>query len=89
MDCYELTRNGCLILASGYNALLRERIINRLEELEKTKKNNWNIPQSYSEDLLLASNFQYKIGVQEGGYCFGNPHCKSRGVTIRATPVKG
>lgn len=29
--CYRLTPKGCLILASGYDALLREKIINRLE----------------------------------------------------------
>lgn len=32
---YKLTPKGCLILASGYDALLREKIINRLEQLEK------------------------------------------------------
>ena len=31
---YQLTPKGCLILASGYDALLRERIIDRLETLE-------------------------------------------------------
>lgn len=34
VDCYELTRKGSLILASGYNALLREKIIDRWEALE-------------------------------------------------------
>lgn len=34
VPCYELTKKGCLILASGYDALLREKIINRWEELE-------------------------------------------------------
>lgn len=63
--CFSLTPKGCLILASGYDALLRERIINRLEELEKTKKDNWNIPQSYSEALLLASNLQHTIEEQQ------------------------
>lgn len=32
--CYNLTKKGCLILASGYDAVLREKIINRWEELE-------------------------------------------------------
>lgn len=32
--CYLLTKKGCLILASGYDALLREKIINRWEDLE-------------------------------------------------------
>lgn len=37
LPCYELTRKGSLILASGYNALLREKIIDRWEELETGK----------------------------------------------------
>lgn len=36
--CYKLTKKGCLILASGYNAVLREKIINRWEELEKKER---------------------------------------------------
>ena len=36
--CYELTKKGCLILASGYDALLREKIINRWEELETKER---------------------------------------------------
>ena len=36
--CYQLSRKGCLILASGYNALLREKIIDRLEELELARQ---------------------------------------------------
>lgn len=34
LPCYILTKKGCLILASGYNVLLREKIINRWEQLE-------------------------------------------------------
>lgn len=37
VPCYNLTPKGCLILASGYNPILREKIINRLEELEKQR----------------------------------------------------
>lgn len=37
--CYDLTPKGVLILASGYDAVLREKIINRLEELETARRN--------------------------------------------------
>ena len=56
--CYELTKKGCLILASGYDAKLREKIIDRWEELEKEKQNgNFQTPQTYIEALeaLVAS----------------------------------
>lgn len=36
--CYDLTGKGVLLLASGYNPLLREKIINRWEELETGKQ---------------------------------------------------
>lgn len=35
---YYLTPKGCLILASGYNAVLREKIIDRLFELEAKER---------------------------------------------------
>ena len=54
--CFNLTPKGCLILASGYDAVLRERIINRLEYLENEKK-VIKTPQTYLEALeaLVAS----------------------------------
>ena len=56
---YSLTPKGCLILASGYDAVLREKIIDRLEVLEK--KNVPQVPQSFSEALLLAAKQQQEI----------------------------
>lgn len=54
--CFNLTPKGCLILASGYDAVLREKIINRLEYLENEKK-AIQTPQTYIEALeaLVAS----------------------------------
>lgn len=64
--CYELTKKGCLILASGYDALLREKIINRWEELEKEKRNGgFIVPQSFSEALMLAAKQQFQIEENE------------------------
>ena len=53
VPCYELTKKGCLILASGYDALLREKIINRWEELETEKQSQCEkkLPQTYLEAL--------------------------------------
>lgn len=63
---YELTKKGCLILASGYDAKLRERIIDRWEELETEKRNaNFQIPQSFSEALLLAAKQAKQIEEQQ------------------------
>ncbi len=35
---YNLTPKGCLILASGYNVILREKIINKLEEYQQKER---------------------------------------------------
>lgn len=43
VPCYKLTPKGCLILASGYDALLREKIINRLEQYEKGNQASYQI----------------------------------------------
>lgn len=62
---FELTPKGCLILASGYDALLREKIINKLEELEKNHREQYQVPQSFSEALMLAAKQQEKIEQQQ------------------------
>lgn len=64
--CYNLTPKGCLILASGYDPVLREKIINRLEELEVQKRNGgFQVPQSFSEALMLAAKQQETIEAQK------------------------
>ncbi len=64
--CYNLTKKGCLILASGYNAILREKIIDRLEDLETEKRNDdFRIPQSYAEALRqLADTIEAQHTIQ-------------------------
>lgn len=55
---YTLTPKGVLILASGYNAVLREKIINRLEELEKGVGSTDTVPTqpkaTLSEEMKVA-----------------------------------
>lgn len=51
---YQLTKKEVLLLVSGYNAKLRLAIIDRWEELEKAQQ--FKLPQTFSEALLLAGN---------------------------------
>lgn len=62
---YVLTKKGCLILASGYDAVLREKIINRLEELEMKDKQKFQVPTTFAEALRLAAEQQEKIEEQQ------------------------
>ena len=64
-DMYSLTPKGCLILASGYDALLRERIIDRLETLEKSAKAQ--LPSTYLNALkaLVASEEEKQALIEE------------------------
>lgn len=63
---YQLTKKGCLILASGYNAILREKIIDRWEELESGKATPiaFQVPQTFSEALMLAAKQQKQLEEQ-------------------------
>ena len=53
--CFNLTKKGCLILASGYDAKLREKIIDRWEELEIQSRQGFQVPSSFCEALMLAA----------------------------------
>ena len=64
--CYSLTKKGCLILASGYDALLREKIINRWEELEtKERTGGFAVPQTFAQALMLAAKQQLALEEKE------------------------
>lgn len=54
VPCYVLTKKGCLILASGYDVLLREKIINRWEELEKQVRKNEIVIPNFSNPAEAA-----------------------------------
>lgn len=62
---YNLTKKGCLILSSGYDALLRERIINRWEELELEKRVLFKVPTTFAEALRFAAEKQEEVERQQ------------------------
>ena len=65
-SCYRLTKKDSLLLASGYDANLRAKIINRWEELETEKQaGGYKVPQSFKEALLLAAHQQERIEEQQ------------------------
>lgn len=51
---YQLSKKGCLILASGYDALLREKIIDRWEELERQVRKNEIVMPNFSNPAEAA-----------------------------------
>lgn len=63
--CYQLTKKGCLILASGYDALLREKIINRWEELETKEVSMVKVPTTFAEALRLAADQAEQLEAQQ------------------------
>ena len=60
--CYNLTKKGCLILASGYDAKLREKIIDRWEELEtKEQSGGYTAQQPLSPSELILRLAQMNV----------------------------
>lgn len=66
LPCFNITKKGCLILASGYSAKLREAIINRWDQLEQEKRTGgFPVPRSLSEALMLAASQAKQIEDQQ------------------------
>lgn len=66
VSCYILTKKDSLLLASGYDANLRAKIINRWEELEREHATGgYLVPQTFSEALRLAAEQAERIEKQQ------------------------
>lgn len=63
---YKLNKKACFLLASGYDTLLRAKIINRWEQLEIEKRNGgFEIPKTLSSALMLAAKQAEQIEQQK------------------------
>lgn len=76
-DGYELSKEDCLILVSGYNVKLRAKIIKRWIELETAQQPQ--IPQTFAEALQLAANQAKQLELQAPKVEFADSIIKSEG----------
>lgn len=61
--CYSLNKTECLYIATKFNDEARAKLVLRWEELEK--KEQYQVPQSFAEALMLAAKQQEKIEQQQ------------------------
>lgn len=61
--CYILNKTECLYVATKFNDEARAKLVLRWEELER--KEQYQVPQSFAEALMLAAKQQEKIEQQQ------------------------
>ena len=61
---YHFTKKQAIAVGARLNTAMLMKVINRLEELEKQAKSNFQIPQTYSEALMLAAKQAEQIEQQ-------------------------
>lgn len=63
VPCFILNRTECLYVATKFNDEARAKLVLRWEELER--KEQYQVPQSFAEALMLAAKQQEKIEQQQ------------------------
>lgn len=63
--CYNLNKRECLYIATKFNDEARAKLVLRWEELENEKRQQFQVPTSFREALLLAAEQQAKIEEQQ------------------------
>ena len=56
--CYSLNKTECLYIATKFNDEARAKLVLRWEELETKERNQYQVPQSFAEALMLAAKQQ-------------------------------
>lgn len=65
VPCYVLNKTECLYVATKFNDEARAKLILRWEELEIKQCEQYQVPQSFAEALILAAKQQQKIEEQQ------------------------
>lgn len=65
VPCYVLNKTECLYIATKFNDEARAKLVLRWDELESKELVQYQIPQSFSEALMLAARQQEKIEAQQ------------------------
>ena len=63
--CYSLNKTECLYIATKFNDEARAKLVLRWEELETKERNQYQVPQSFAEALMLAAKKQEQIEEQQ------------------------
>ncbi|MFW5611974.1 MAG: phage antirepressor KilAC domain-containing protein [Prevotella pectinovora] len=63
--CYSLNKTECLYIATKFNDEARAKLVLRWEELETKERNQYQVPQSFAEALMLAAKQQEQIEEQQ------------------------
>lgn len=79
---YNLNKKACFLLASGYDVVLRAKIIDRWEELETANVKQFQIPTTFSEALRLAAAQQEQIEEQQKQLAVQNATIEEQSKTI-------
>lgn len=65
VPCYVLNKTECLYIATKFNDEARAKLVLRWEELETKERQQYQVPQSFAEALMLAAKQQEKIEEQQ------------------------
>ena len=65
VPCYVLNKTECLYIATKFNDEARAKLVLRWEELETKERQQYQVPQSFADALMLAAKQQEKIEEQQ------------------------
>ena len=65
LPCYSLTKEETLYIATKFNDEARAKLVLRWKDLEVQSRTQWQVPESFSDALMLAAQQQRQLEVQQ------------------------